>query len=389
MAFQINNFIGFESGGLEEIDQVSGAPTASTAQKRTGSYSMLLDDPDEGATINPFVIGSDQGGDYIVGFAFYLVNSGTQYLLEVQDSSNADHLRVAINSSTQLILIDANGSTVGTGSTTLSTGQWYYIELYYQQSATGNATLYLDTDGGGTDSEISVTSQDFDTGTAGLDSYDFDTDTASVSIYIDDFYCASGATSGDDRLGNGAVVSVKGAYQKTDGTAVPQVTVGGRSDNLTSGTFGNASEIVFNDSNQAIYDGAPVGGGIRTNSGSRSGPASAITGTAKLAKWLLRAERGNGGATTHTFFFGKYNGSTDATLSASPSLGAAAANFEYGTDNTTYMPNSTSDYFVWGFLSDGPRDFETNDVACFLLHTESAGEPPSTTYPGWQGAGWW
>ncbi len=135
MALTLNNFIGFETVGFEEVKGITLSPTITTLSSRTGSQSLSISGASSDLTA---VLVSaqasnvtDGGAQYIFGFAFkYRTNpSSSDPIFQVRDSDDAIELSIELDASGQLVLIDAGSTTLDT-SFVLQREAWHYIEVY-------------------------------------------------------------------------------------------------------------------------------------------------------------------------------------------------------------------------------------------------------------------
>lgn len=377
MALILNNFIGFETGGLEELVSVSGSPTVSSLVVRTGRYSCAIEGAGERVEINAFEESSDAGDDYILGFAFNSADASPdnfQNIFRAKDTLGTTIWVLKI-STTGLRLSDNLGTNFD-GSTPLSDDTWHYIEIRWQDLASGEFDLFLDGS-----SEISVTGADLTTGTA-LDRYWLE-DSAGTINYYDDFYCYSGATGTSDFLGPG--VEVLGAFQNTVEDATDQ---GSTLDQGTWTLVGHTPLVDegFGDSAAYTSNSAETGFTI-CDEGDRDGPDGLITGTSKGAKWTHRLARGSGSGTIHKSRAGKNTTVEDTTVT----LSTAFASKVTIKESTTHMPNVNTDSFAQGFLKEtGGRNIFCAEMWAFLLHVqpalpatlEDAGMPTLNVYAG-------
>ena len=67
MALTQNNYIGFESGGLEEASATSGSPGISTSSRavKTGVYFLQMNATTDQYDFDPFENTTDAGNKYI------------------------------------------------------------------------------------------------------------------------------------------------------------------------------------------------------------------------------------------------------------------------------------------------------------------------------------
>ncbi len=151
--------------------------------------------------------------------------------------------------------------------------------------------------------------------------------------------------------------------------------------------FSTTSDIPFSDETQdtdlAEYDGTPLDGSLYCDGGgSKSGPSGDgnVDGDSniKSAQYTFRAERGTGGGTTHSFYFGN---SADAGGSAGKhdqTLTTGPVNYTVVSEDAAVMPLST-EFARVGFGVVGAQNMYMHDMVCTLLHVPPAAEDNSDT----------
>jgi hypothetical protein len=369
MALTLGDFIGFETGGLQEMSRgTSGSPAAVTSPVRTDTYALELQ-TDDYVDLYPSQVTS-AGNDFILGFAvrFSAVSpSANAVFLSAAEWSVGPVIRLQLRTDNKIGLIDNNDAEVGTSTLTVSADTWYYFELIWQNSASGTASLYVN------DSLwISVSAQDFSEGTTFDESngnYRFYGPTGeSITVYIDDIYMYDGASGVSDRLGSDA--EVLGAYQNTAEDATDQ------GDTLGDGTWADAGDTPGVDEAIGLAAGYTDSGAVQgytiCDEGTRPGPSGDASGTIKGGKWLHRLMRGGGGPNDHYKIYG-HNGDTQADA---VTLGVAWENFFTILDASDSKVPSGSEYFAQGGgKSSGGREWYAADMWACLLHVAGAAEP--------------
>lgn len=147
------------------------------------------------------------------------------------------------------------------------------------------------------------------------------------------------------------------------------------------------AEIPFSDETQdtdlAEYDGTPLDGSCYCDGGTRGGPSGDgdVDGDSniKSAQYTFRAERGTGGGTTHSFYFGNQ---TDAGGSAGKHvrlITTGPVNYTVVSENAAVMPLSSQNARM-GFGVAGAQNMYMHEMVCTLLHVPSAGPPPETEF---------
>jgi len=358
---ELDNFCGFETGGLEEAQDTTNSPTVQTTTVRSGTYALKLAGAASAPTYDIAYLGTGGLTSFEVGFAFRtttVIPTNDVDFFTGRDNLPANLIRLRLKATTGNVdLIDANNAVVGTITAPFTADTWHYIELFWQRLATGNAEVFIDDV-----SKLSVTSQDFETDRA-LNVYRFTGDsTTAEDIYIDDYYHLRNAVVGDRYTSS---FNVPRTYQDTNGGATEL------GNTLDTGTWANASETLLNETNVATYSTSNVTGGTTTDSpSSRLGPTGGPTlGTIKGAKWIHRLKRGNGAGTTHSKRFGNSgDGLTDEVVTLTTSF----ANYFTISESATQVPLATES-FQYGMKTDGAQDITAADIWAFIANVSAPG----------------
>jgi hypothetical protein len=355
----LQNFSGFETGGLEQTQSCSGTPSLSTSVVRSGTYSLRL----AGASSEScYILGSiagtsgADGDDRIVGFGFYKTGNPSVSAMDVFTAFNStasDYaFIVKLETSGRLGLYNTSGSSVATGSTVLSNSQWYFLEIRWENQASGAFDLHV--------SGVPEISTTGDFSMSGFNKYEWSSDIDYV--YIDDFYHFSQGTGVGDFLGSAEVF----AYQNT---AEDDTDIG---DSLDQGTWADAGDTPGSDeATPAGYTKNPSEqGGVTTDEGARPGPNgdSRVDGflNIKGGLWVFRLQSSSGTATDHYLGYGQDDyGLTWQAVT--PSEGSWSNHFIL-SDSVSLVPDQL-DYFVMGIWKDGgKRALYVADMWAMLLH---------------------
>ena len=357
----INDFVGFETGGLEETSAFTGAPFVQTLVPRPGSgiHSVLIDKAED-ISFTPFSVVADAGNDYVIGFGFRfntdpLVNSEFFRLLE--DTSVFFSL-VLVTSSLDLLIRDANDATIRTVTAPLTVSDWHFVEVYIQHQASGTVEVFIDGVSQGIDTAQDLT----DGGTFDTVTFRHDADTTQF-IAIDDFYTLSGASSSADRIGDAQVFK----YQSAKASATPDD--GG--DNLDTGTWDLAGQTPLDNSAGKFIAYTSAGAGAvdsNTADGSPEGPLNdtRITGELKAMKAVCNMRRGTGSPSNHFILLGNNVDGTTRSQELGP--GTSFVNTFFLTELATIVP--TKDEFCRiGIETTGNQDFDCGEMWAMLLHS--------------------
>ncbi len=375
MALTLNYLTGFETGGLEEVQAVSGG-LVTTTNPRTGDWSLELQEQGDSATFSCFDLVASAGGDYVLGFACAIDSeSGLRRTsVAVRDSSNNQIIKVLLQTGVGIWVLsieDSMGIVVATDSSAANVDNVYnYFELYFQTGASASAELFMD--------DVSIlnpTGEDF----SGVpDNFIFQNVTWNNTNtgFFDDYYFLSGAAAASDRYGDFAVK----AYQSTDVGATDQ------GDTLADGTWALVSETPGNSgtSNDAQYQddtGPNLTGSTITDGGDRPGPSgdSDVTGaTIKGAKYISNLMRGAGGGRTHTILHG--NSGDGVTATADLGLTTDFLIYEVLSESASIVPTE-SEFMQMGFSKSatGGQDIFCGDQWAMLGFVPAA--PPAGDLP--------
>lgn len=375
MALTLGDFIGFEgTGALYEVSRgTGGSPAIVTSPYRTGARAVELQDSDY-IDFYPSLV-TVAGNDFILGFGIQFASvtpsAAAQFLSIANWSENNPVLRLRLETDNKIGLYDEGDSKVGTSTLAVSAGTWYFFELVFQHSTSGNADLYVNDV-----SWIGVSAQDFSGGYVFDESngnYRFRGPTGEgITIYLDDIYMLDGASGVSDRLTSGA--RVLGPYQNTAEDDLDQGT------QLDQGTWALTGDTPgVDDGTPAGYTGGASDGHTICDEGSRPGPAGDGADDIQGAKFLHRMSRGNGGGTVHQMRYGHNGDTTTATVS----LSGSPANFFALLEASAAQCPTSSEYCAQGGTKDGGgRELYILDMWGFVLDVEAAAPDVFPPVPG-------
>jgi hypothetical protein len=366
MALTINRFLGAETGGLEELSATSGTVTASNTGGRAilsnDSWYYQIQDASSYIEYTPFSAGvSDSGGDYILGFAVEFNNLLVAFdICEVSDSTGAV-FSLGLLANGNLVVRDSAGSTIRTITSPFAISTRFYIEVFFQHSNSGTIEVFIDNVSQGSDS-----SQDLlQSGTIQNIKHYGRTGTNS---WYNDIYFGSGATSSADRLGPCEVIS----YRSSLASATPD-----NGTALDTGTWANAQEIPFSETNVAAYTASSADSGIVNTddvggSAGTGGPntdANVDVADIKAISGIWRMKRSGGSGATH---FGRLGNSGDTASTAEQTADfdptTAYTNYFHLTEAAARIPAS-GEYLAIGIeKSSGGQDFDCSDMLAQILH---------------------
>lgn len=364
MALTLNEFLGFETGGLEEASATSGTPDATeTVIVRSGARSLAMNATADQYDFDPLAHVSSGGTGNVLGFAFYTTDktpASNTTIVVIGDSTDADVLNLVLETDGDIVVNDNTGAT--TINDPLTENAWNYIELFWNHVDSGSWELFVN----GT-SVGSASSRDMSGGgTLNLCSL---RGTATGTFYYDDIYWLTGATAASDRLGDAEVFK----YQSVKASATPDTSA--LADTvLQAGTWDKAGEtpLAATATNPEYTDtGAGVVYTDATN-GSPEGPKNdaRIDGDSNIKgmKGISNMKRAGGGGTDHFIHMGNDGGAaSDLLKSADLDPTTAFVNYFLFTESTTVMPKST-EYCAIGFEQSNAQDYECQEQWVMLLH---------------------
>src|SRR3990167_173902 len=359
-----NNIAGAETGGLEDVYISTGTVTADAAVKRTANYSYKVTGVD--AEISSFSLLVPNGGTsdgstaYATGFGIYIGNTTPAAVFSFLLSVKSD-MRLRLDTNGDVLIVDRTQTTVvGTISAPFTNNTWHYVCVYYERSASGACKVWID---GAL--KISLAGKDF-VGTSGSSFFSYQTkQEAAYNINYDDCYIYSNATETQAHINFGVY-----AYQNAKASATPDV-----GNNLNTGTWATMGETPVNDTNAGIYTGTPLSGVVDYDDGSKAGPNgdARLTGTLVGAKYVWRAKRGGGGATTHSL---QYGNNVDGATSTNTVINSAYTIHNYMSVSASVVPLVT-EYFRQGFGVSCPQDLTVSEMWAQLGHVPPPPPPPS------------
>ncbi|KKL67497.1 hypothetical protein LCGC14_2134430, partial [marine sediment metagenome] len=150
MALTLNQFTGFETGGNEEAESISGSPDPTEATVvRSGSRALKIDRAtNDFWEIKLFDIVSSASNDHILGFGFRSNDVGQagvgNLICRVRSAGDSRILELEVFPDGKLNLVNAAGSDIGTGTVTLLDDTWHYIEVRFTNLDPGDAEVFVD-----------------------------------------------------------------------------------------------------------------------------------------------------------------------------------------------------------------------------------------------------
>ena len=294
-----------------------------------------------------------------------IADQATINFFNARDSVGSTQIRLQLqrtDASTHVINIQDTGlNTVATtGDNPLSVDTWYLIELYWEDSATGDAELFINEV-----SAATATGEDFTGGgVAGTHCNIFlgqgnDPLINLTTTYIKNFYWLDDVADADDRKGNFTVrmYNPTGDGITPDFDELGQITVG-PVDNLVSGDWSNISDntgigtAVYNNNGGMVFAAGPHGD---------VGESAVIWG----AKWggFFNATLNPGQL---DFLWGKTTSRhTNATMTDTNTTITRAGKYWQVVNDSANVPG-WNDWFVIGFQADTANNVSMREGWCYL-----------------------
>ena len=376
-ALTLNNFVGFETNGLDEALSSAGTVSFTNAAASVHSGDFAIDSHGINDEYDIAIItggSTDSDNDFIVGFWIRIVNKAPStegpFFLIFDDSSNL-LLEIQVELDDDIRLEDANSDTVCTVTDPFTLDTYHLFELRWQHSASAAIDVHIDGS-----SVCSETAQDLTDGGAigpdaalyriiGIGSYFYD---------FDDFYAYSGGTGTGDFLGDAEVFR----YQNRTNSTTNDDDCNAFTNTLDAGVWQDLGETpLAPDATEPEYSSAIDGGSIYTDDtqsgdNGRHGPHgdTEVDGDSNIrgAKMLGRFRRGNGGGTTHRMCYGN---DTNEESNVIVTLDVTFLNFIVIFTSSGTEPLST-EHFLQGFFTDGARDIFGEEMWSFILHVPDA-----------------
>ena len=364
MALTLNEFIGFETGGLEEANATSGTPDATeTTIVRSGARSLAMNATADQYDLDPLKHVTSGGTGNVLGFALYPTDktpASDTTIIIIGDSTDADILNLVLDADGDIVVNDNTGAT--TINDPLTENSWNYIELFWNHVDSGSWELFVNGISVGSGSSRDMSGG----GTLNLCRFQ---GTATGTFYYDDIYWLSGATAASDRFGDAEVFK----YQSAKAGATPD-TSALADDDLNLGAWVEAGKTPLESAGtDAEYTDAGAGV-VYTNAtnGSPQGPNgdARIDGDSNIKgmKGISNMLRSGGGGTDHFIHMGNDGGAaSDLLKSADLDPTTAFVNYFLLTESTTVMPTA-SEHCAIGFETTDGQDYQCQEQWAMLLH---------------------
>ena len=363
MALTTNDIFNAGTGGLEEVSSSTGSDLVATDKPFSGTYVYKLDST-ETITFDPTLSGrTDGGASYIYGFDFIVTDTTPTSELLISSATAVGsggpdwELFLEIDGDLRL---DATGTTVGTQTNPLTSGQKHHIDIFWDQANSGDIEVFLD--GVSVANLTSTTADTLDTAAA-IDEIIFGQSSSSgTTLYVGNIYHQSGATVSSDKLGFAEIYMKQGAQTgSTPDTSALADTV------LNIGNWQDCSQTPLSEEAEGVapeYDtGASAGVVYADGTSDKLGPAGDdrfLGVTIKAVKGVWRMARGTGGGAAQFGQVGNDGGAaSDLEQTSDLNVGAGYGNHFHVTETAAVLPSLT-EHAAIGFEKDGGAQ----DLSC-------------------------
>lgn len=368
--------------GVEFSVAVTGSPSINTTTKHSGAASFRAN-VTAATALQRHQFRTDAAADaYLRAYVYIATLPGANVtILSYCDGANFCGSKLKLQSDGGLQCDNSDGSSTTNGSATLSTGTWYRLEMFYDETA-NTCTILVD---GSTD--ISAGAVD-DIGGGGRISWGA-LDSATADIYWDDL-----AVNDTTASGAGFAYSGQTSYPG-DGNVVILVPNAAGDSNCTTGDYSMVAEIPPSDtatsgSTMCELDNNPTWGDFNLTNSSTAGIDSYDTITliwtlarireeaAGTSNYLLRLRSASGG-TTLTSAAGDAGNATARTNPVSTT--AFSRSWSTTTDPTTgsaWTPtgtNSIDNMQIGVGTTDGTPDTWALTVGVFVEYVDGSAPP--------------
>lgn len=306
-----------------------------------------------------------------------------------EDVTAGRSLNLILESGGDVRVEDNSASTISTITTPFTVNTWHKVDVRIlpHPTTSGEVQIWVD--------DQEVLSNQTGLSVSGYGFHDHfavgGSPTSSEEVYFAAGSAIVNSSSVDDRIDGD--FEIVGPYSVGQTGAAPDDDgggTGGGGDSLDGdgALWETTAEIPFSDetpdTDAAEYAGTPLDGSCYCDGGTRGGPSgdSNVDGDSniKSAQYTFRAERGNGGGTTHAFYFGNSADSAGAAGLYNPTLDGPTT-FTFISEDAAVMPLST-EYARMGFGVVGGRNIYMHEMVCTLLHVPAAADGDKTVSPG-------
>lgn len=394
----LTNFIGFESQSTLDAKSTSGSPTFQTSSPViTGASTLELVGSASTACIE-YSTKFDSGGaatavgDYnTIGFHYRATDvtpsSDTRiFQLRHTSDSNSDFSLFLETDGDLAVKNATEASTVLTITAPFSVDTNYYIEIKSFLNNSGNGEILIDGSSQGTYSSVDL----LDSATSDRDLRFCGPGSGDGTYYFDNVYVLE--DDADSTLPTPLANNSDGlevfAYQNGEADQTPDTGYTSNDTTTDARNWDTGSDIPWVTTWGPTYTSSTADGGVVFNdtatNGHGPGPTSGaytIDGTIVGGKWSWLLDRGNGGATTHTGWYGSNN---DTPLTSFNFTDPDGDVLRAVVSEGALVPTSSETFAMGGGVS-GAKDLFIEQMMAEILHLppEAAATFPDTYYVTW------
>ena len=373
MASTLDFALTCSTGGLEELTDTVGSPTAQSSVKYSGNYAYSLAGAATNVTIGKTLGDISANSSWTVVFNVYFTDlaptSGVYFMWLGTTVSNR-HFRLRLLSNGDLRVNSNSGAESYDITSPFSANTWHTVRIDWVKGDALTGKIRVLVDGSGGENET------FDLyGSDSLNRVSFGGPVSGEgTVYIDS--CVSWITTEWKPTDVSDDIAVGPSHLSDNTTSTDLGTA------LDTGTWDNASELPFSATNEVIGSTDNVEWGTDTDGGTYEGPLNATyspaVGTVLGGIVGLSASRGAGAGTTHTIYGGSTNDTWISGMqSTAVTVETAVAWHELILDDAAKAP-TTSEHFRMGFgKAGGAREWEVDDIVGVLLYEPDSGPPPT------------
>ena len=378
-------FYGFEEQSTLGAKTSTGSPAYSTSVKKSGTASLELVGAATKAEIQyPYSFTSGGAADtplvssfsYVLGgFHFRTTDttpSATTIFFTFADNgfgSTTSNTNLALETDGDVIVLAANATTVLlTITNPLTANTWYFIEIGVFMDNTSSGQVWIDAVSKGTWS-----SGDTLDSTA-MDGINFHGPTTGDGTYnFDNFYFLH--DNADAAIPTPWATSSSGlevfAYQSGKAAQTADTGLTAADTTTAANNWDTCADLVWVATDGATYTVDPSNGAVLYNDTATnghgpgpSGGAYTVTGTIKGAKWSGLFDRGSGGGSTHTMYYGN-SGTTPISSFTMTDPDTDVLRAKVLEDTTVPTSGET---FALGFGGAGAQDLWCDQMMGEILH---------------------
>lgn len=383
-------FGGCESGSLLDAAATTGSPSCSTTQVANGVYALELAGAVTKAGYQPHISFTAGGaGNEDIGTSnFYFTVGFRVYMTDVTPSAEAlffglvegsaldPNYSLAMETDGDLILRqNSEGTIIVTATTPFSINEWNYVEVTaFLDNTGGTLELFVNGSSVGSGSSLdTISGNDFN----GVEVLFQGPTSGDGTYFFDDWYVLydNANTAVPTPLANNSDGLEVFAYQCGKASQAADTGYTALDSTTDANNWDTSCDAPWSATAGATYTGTPLNGAVVFNDAATnghgpgpSGGAYTIDGTIKGGKWSWLLDRGTGGATTHTAYYGS---SADTPLSSFTLSDPNADVLRAIVLESALVPTSSETFAMGGGVA-GAQDLIIDQMMGEILHLPAA-----------------